>query len=265
MGPLDPLTRKNEEQGQAVKALLKQLCPPIVLRGLIWGRGKVLSCYPKTQGAILHHPVRQDLEIYWNPEFARVLDSWGEGNAWTEIQLLTVNCRGKILDIACGTGRVMEILGQSKDLEVYGCDISEFLINRAAVRGIPSSRLKVCDANHTGYDNDYFDFAYSIGSLEHFTEDGISGFISECHRIVKKTSFHQLPVSRSGQDEGWVKEEQSFFNNSVGWWLERFTRFFPVVRVLDSVWQDDLSLGKWFVCQRSEGARPPLGIQQPIG
>jgi ubiquinone/menaquinone biosynthesis C-methylase UbiE len=222
-----------------------------------------LSLPPKASFEMLPPPDHQDLDIYWDPEFALVLDSWGEGNAWTEIQLLLVNCKGKILDIACGTGRVMEILGRSNDLEVYGCDISELLIQKAIARGIPPSHLKVCDATKTDYDNGCFDYAYSIGSLEHFTENGILGFLSECRRIVKTASFHQLPVSRSGQDEGWLKTDQSFFNNSVDWWLNRFGKFFPNVRVLDSVWQDDLSLGRWFVCTQGEepdGNRSMTGI-----
>ena len=45
---------------------------------------------------------RQNLLPYWTPDFADCLESWGEGNAWEEIQLLASGCDGKILDIACG-------------------------------------------------------------------------------------------------------------------------------------------------------------------
>ena len=55
-------------------------------------------------------PSQQDLDLYWDPDYAQVLEAWGEGNTWEEIQFLLVNCKGKILDIACGTGRTMEIL-----------------------------------------------------------------------------------------------------------------------------------------------------------
>ena len=60
------------------------------------------------------------------------------------------------------------------------------------------------------YKNNSFDYAYSIGSLEHFTEIGITEFVTECHRVTSKISYHMIPVSRSGNDEGWIKTYQVF-------------------------------------------------------
>ena len=131
---------------------------------------------------------------------------------------------------------------------MYGCDISDALIQKAVDRGIAKERLRVCDVTNTGYENSYFDYSYSIGSLEHFTEDKIWQFVSEAYRITKYSSFHQIPVSRSGKDEGWVKRIQSFYNNSTGWWLDKFKSKYTTVYMLDSRWEDDISCGKWFVC-----------------
>lgn len=190
----------------------------------------------------------QDLGVYWDPKMAEVLETWGVGNVWNEIQFLMVNCKGKVLDIACGTGKTMQLLSKFTEIEVYGCDISGFLISKAVERGIPSNHLVICDASNTDYSEDYFDYAYSIGSLEHFTEDGILNFLSECYRIVKGSSFHMIPVSKKGNDLGWIKTDQSYFNNSVGWWLEKYLKVYKTVYVLDSAWKDDISVGKWFVC-----------------
>ena len=52
----------------------------------------------------------QNLDPYWNPDFAKGLESWGNGNAWEEIQFLVSGCDGRILDIACGTRKVIQIL-----------------------------------------------------------------------------------------------------------------------------------------------------------
>ena len=30
----------------------------------------------------------QNLDIYFDEEFAKILETWGEGNVWNEIQLL---------------------------------------------------------------------------------------------------------------------------------------------------------------------------------
>ncbi|MEO8842382.1 MAG: methyltransferase domain-containing protein [Kofleriaceae bacterium] len=193
-------------------------------------------------------PGTQDLEHYWDPEMAEVLDTWGIGNAWNEIQLLLANVTGKVIDIACGTGKVMTLLAPYRELEVHGFDISDFLIGKAIARGLPRERLRVADATQMPYGVDEFDYGYSIGSLEHFTADGILKFVAEAHRITRRASFHMIPVSRSGRDEGWMKTNQSFHNNSVEWWLERYRSAYPTVHVLESSWHDKISVGKWFVC-----------------
>lgn len=193
-------------------------------------------------------PSEQDLGVYWDPKMAELLETWGIGNAWNEIQLLLVNVEGTVLDIACGTGKVMTLLAPYPKLEVHGFDISDFLIQKALDRGIPSDRLKIADATKTGYDDDAFDYGYSIGSLEHFTDDGILAFAKETARIIKRVSFHQIPTARDSRDHGWIKTLQSYHNNSVGWWLERFHTAFDTVHVFDSAWNDKISVGKWFVC-----------------
>jgi ubiquinone/menaquinone biosynthesis C-methylase UbiE len=193
--------------------------------------------------------------MYWDPEFADVLETWGEGNAWNEIQLLMVGRKGKVLDIACGTGKTMASVAKFKDLELFGCDISEMLLARAAEKhGIPTENLRVCDATKLPYSTNEFEYAFSIGSLEHFTEDGILKFLSECRRTVRHFSFHQHPVSRSGKNEGWITTTQSYHNNSTGWWQERYESVYESVYVLDSVWQDEISLGKWFICEKKSGS-----------
>jgi ubiquinone/menaquinone biosynthesis C-methylase UbiE len=179
---------------------------------------------------------------------AQLLDTWGEGNVWSEIPLLLCEARGRVLDIACGTGKAMQILGRSTRLELHGCDISDFLIAQARQHGIKADRLRVADATRLDYDADAFAHAYSIGSLEHFTEAGLAAAIAESARVSSGTVFHMVPVSRSGRDEGWMQTTQAFFNNSVPWWAERFGAAFSHVEVFDSSWSDDRSLGRWFVC-----------------
>jgi ubiquinone/menaquinone biosynthesis C-methylase UbiE len=183
---------------------------------------------------------------------ARLLDTWGEGSVWNEIQLLLCEAHGRVLDIACGTGKAIDILGHSGRLEVHGCDISDFLIAQARQRGIPADRLRVADATRLDYEADSFAHAYSIGSLEHFTEAGLSAAVAESARVSSGTVFHMVPVSRSGRDEGWMQTTQAFFNNSMPWWKARFGAAFRRVEVIDSAWSDDHSLGCWFVCQKTD-------------
>lgn len=190
----------------------------------------------------------QDLGLYWDEDMAKLLDTWGEGNSWREIEFLMANCNGSALDIACGTGKVIEMLGDNPQLEVHGCDISDLLIGKAIARGIPEHRLRVCDATQLPYANGEFDYSYSIGSLEHFTLDGIEKFVAEAARVTRVGSFHMMPVSRSGRDEGWLKTYQTFHNSSPAWWVAYFEKHFKRVKLLDSHWNDRISVGKWFLC-----------------
>lgn len=191
---------------------------------------------------------KQDLDLYWDPSMASLLETWGEGNAWHEALYLFAGRSGRALDVACGTGIVIEKLVKVSRLEIHGCDISDFLIDKAKARGLAPERLKVCDATRLPYANHEFEFSYSIGSLEHFTEEGVRRCFAEMARVTRVASYHFMPVSRSGRDEGWMKTLQSFHNCSVGWWRERLTPYFPRIVDLPSLWKDDISVGRWFLC-----------------
>jgi ubiquinone/menaquinone biosynthesis C-methylase UbiE len=221
-----------------LRSLLKGLTPP-----LLWAAARSAAGRRRSEGK------RQELDIYWQPEMSQLLETWGEGNAWHEIRLILSGRRGKVLDIACGTGKVMAMVQADAGLEVHGCDISDVLIAHAVQRGVPAHRLTICDATRLPFEERLFDFAYSIGSLEHFTEEGIEQVLRGCRRVVKGASFHMIPVSRSGLDEGWITPYQAYFNNSASWWAERARRVFPRVALLDSIWSDERSVGKWLVCE----------------
>ena len=239
----------------ALKTLARQLCPPILWQYAATMKGR-RTADPEAQLRAAHPgPAAQDLAIYWDENWAEILEHWGEGNAWSEIQLLLVNCSGRVLDVACGTGKVMELLAPYKSLEVSGCDISDLLIRKARERGIDADRLAVMDATRMDYASGSFDYAYSIGSLEHFTEDGIAKVIDECRRVATKACFHMVPIARDGRDHGWIKTSQSYFNNSVEWWLAKVAGRYGEVRALHSSWSDAISIGKWFVCAKPENRR----------
>lgn len=242
------MTKKKQT---IVGRIVQQACPPIILTGI----SKLLRLCKRPMSKIRNASKtvegQQDLDIYWDTEMAEILDTWGEDSVWKEIQLLMVNCQGKVLDIACGTGKTMTIVSKLP-VDVHGCDISDLLIGKAIERGIDKSYLTICDATKMPYEDDYFDFAYSIGSLEHFTEEGITLLLEDSKRVVRKVVFHMIPVSRSGEDEGWLKTYQSFHNNSVAWWLEKYQSVYKTVYVLDSTWSDNISVGKWFICVKDE-------------
>jgi len=227
-----------------MKRLIKDLSPPIFWRML--KNIKEASRLKKMVG----DGHAQDLSVYWDSEMATVLETWGEENAWLEIQFLMNGCSGSVLDIACGTGKVMTLLQKNfgNKILISGCDISDMLINKALERGIDPSLVTVCDATKLPYQNLQFDYSYSIGSLEHFTEYGIVLAIEEMARVTKIASFHMMPTSRSQLNEGWIKTYQSFYNCSPNWWVEKFSKNFKSVIPIRSGWEDNISVGYWFLC-----------------
>jgi ubiquinone/menaquinone biosynthesis C-methylase UbiE len=195
----------------------------------------------------------QALDIYTDESFAAILEQWGNGNVWNEIQIFLAQRQGSVLDLACGTGRVHDFLKNSLALEYYGCDISPLLIEKAIGRGIDAKRLCVTDATKLDYRNDQFDYLFSIGSLEHFTVSGIHATLSECKRVCSGLAFHMVPVSRSGFDEGWVTAGQSFWLNSESWWFQIFKGIYgDKVWSMRSSWIVQNMLGVWFITARPE-------------
>jgi ubiquinone/menaquinone biosynthesis C-methylase UbiE len=104
------------------------------------------------------------------------------------------------------------------------------------------------DATKLGYRSSSFDYVFSIGSLEHFTVEGIKATLRSCKRVSRLLNLHMVPVSASGKDEGWVTPCQSYWNNSEEWWLETFKAVFPEVWVMSSKWRDEVSRGIWLIC-----------------
>ena len=195
------------------------------------------------------NPTKQQLEIYNEESFARELSFWGEQNAWRELEHLICLKRGRVLDMCCGVGGTMHKLNKFKDMEVHGFDISEFLIEKAIESGINADRVKVANAIKTGYPKDFFDYSYSIGSLEHFTEEDILLFLEETKKITRHETMHQIPVARNERFNGWLELDQSYFNMPQEWWRIKFKKFFKDVLIIDSSWEDPISLGKWFICK----------------
>lgn len=235
-----------------MKRILKLLIPPIFIKlayktGLKKKQSHQIIIYKKDENE------KQDLDMYFDPEYAKVLDTWGMDNTWQEIQKILVTCSGKVLDIACGTGVTIDILKKYPNLDVHGCDISELLIKKAEQRGISANNLMVTDATKMSYSDNAFDYSYSIGSLEHFTEKGIEKFIAEAARVTKHNSIHMIPTSKSGTNDGWMTTSttiQTFYNNSDEWWMNKFKGSFKEVYILNSIWNDGISYGRWFVCKK---------------
>ena len=68
------------------------------------------------------------------------------------------------------------------------------------------------------------------------------------HFITKKYTVHMMPVSKNMN--GVDQNISNFCNNSAAWWVNKFKQKFSKVEVIDSSWEDHISIGKWFVCYK---------------
>ena len=229
-----------------MKNLFKQIIPPFFLNLY---RDIYFYLLIKKNKKLISH--KQDIEIYNKSLTAEKLSEWGKGSTWNEIQMFFNNKEGKILDVACGTGlNMLDLKKSNPDALLYGCDISQYLLDIATENGVEVENLFCVDATKLDFEKNFFDYSYSIGSMEHFTEDGIAKLIEKLSKITKKTSIHMMPVSKKNINEGWIKTYQSFHNNSPEWWINKFEKCFKKVEVIDSSWEDHISKGKWFVCHK---------------
>tara|TARA_B100001093_G_scaffold336111_1_gene320973 strand:+ start:5358 stop:6050 length:693 start_codon:yes stop_codon:yes gene_type:complete len=228
-----------------MRSFFKKIIPPILID--LYRDIYIKSLIAKNKKLVSQD--KQDIQIYDTDLTAEKLSEWGKGSTWNEIQMFFVSKKGNILDVACGTGLNMrDIKKLSPEANVYGCDISKNLIDICLKSGIESKNLICSDAIKIDFPENFFDYSYSIGSLEHFTEKGLDEVIEKLHFITKNYSIHMMPVSKKNQNEGWIKTYQTFHNNSVEWWIDKFNKKFSNVLVVDSSWNDHISVGKWFVC-----------------
>lgn len=193
-------------------------------------------------------------DIYWD-ERAVLLDNWGEKHVWNEIQMFLFSRSGKVLDIACGTGKTLTRLGYYPALDLYGFDHSDFLI-RECLRYFPyPDKLRVMDAGASRWDygDGQFNFTFSIGLAYYFNDEQLKNFVDECSRVTGNMSMHMILVSESMQDEEFIFTWQEFRNNSLEWWKRKFGEKFSEVLAIPSAWQDNeykKSRGIWLICKK---------------
>jgi ubiquinone/menaquinone biosynthesis C-methylase UbiE len=229
-----------------MKKIIKSIIPPL----FIYFYKKIFYFFFIKFNSLKVKNNQQDIRIYDDNETADRLTYWGRDSTWNEILMLINNKEGRILDLACGNGlNMQELKKYNPKANFFGCDISKKLIDIAIRKyGIDSQNLSCIDATLMDYPENYFNYSYSIGSLEHFTENGIEQVIDKIFQNTSKISFHMMPVSKDNKNQGWIKTYQTFHNNSVEWWLNKFKKKYNKVLVINSAWNDFISVGKWFIC-----------------
>lgn len=109
---------------------------------------------------------------------------------WDEIELIKkyIPNSGKILDLGCGNGRLLEMLGQKtlNNLEYVGLDSSENMLSEAR-KLHPNNNFILGDALNIPLKDNTFDAIASIAVLHHIpSKEFRKKFFDECARVLKK-------------------------------------------------------------------------------
>jgi ubiquinone/menaquinone biosynthesis C-methylase UbiE len=105
----------------------------------------------------------------------------------------------KLLDVGCGTGSDLKPYGEA-GCEIYGIDLSPAMLGRARSKFGGSADLRLGDAAHMPFHNNFFDIVLSSYTLHEMPNTKRSLVINEMVRVVKNdgnlllTDFYKDPL-----------------------------------------------------------------------
>jgi len=94
----------------------------------------------------------------------------------------------RVLDVGCGKGfQLYELALAVPGLEIYGIDISEYAIENAH-EGV-KDRLQVGTATSLPFDDEFFDYVFSINTLHNLFNYQLDAALREIVRVSRKHSY----------------------------------------------------------------------------
>ena len=94
----------------------------------------------------------------------------------------------RVLDVGCGKGfQLYELALAVPGLEIYGIDISEYAIENAHER--VKDRLQVGTATSLPFDDEFFDYVFSINTLHNLFNYQLDAALREIVRVSRKHSY----------------------------------------------------------------------------
>ena len=88
-----------------------------------------------------------------------------------------------VLDVACGTGTLLQELSKKAKIQANGLDVSENMIHVAKMR-YPNMNFKVQPCYPLEWSDESIDIITVCCAFHHF--DNPQGFVNECKRVLKK-------------------------------------------------------------------------------
>lgn len=92
------------------------------------------------------------------------------------------NPEGKLLDVGCGTGNILCKLVNGKR-ELFGIDLSENMVKECKERMEDHAEIKVADAEHMPYKDNFFEVLICNASFHHYPHP--EEVLKEMKRVLK--------------------------------------------------------------------------------
>lgn len=127
---------------------------------------------------------------WWNPELgdkAHIFQREAE-----LIRGYISGLTGKALDVACGKGRISELILQNENLDLDSIDISTEMLNIAKKRN-PGLKLHRGDAEQLPFEQESYELVTCLDALVHFPNPDTA--ISEAYRVLKKRGTYIVNTS----------------------------------------------------------------------
>ena len=133
---------------------------------------RVKPISPKLARILTYGRINPNTQKYWNQIYLSGKYEQAEDSRYNDLRkeiLKRVPCRSKVLDVGCGTGKLMEILRTHNNCECIGVDISEVAVKIVQQKGFEAFQCKV-PSFPVELATDTFDVCTMTEILEHLDD-----------------------------------------------------------------------------------------------
>jgi SAM-dependent methyltransferase len=165
---------------------LKAAQPPSAARHALTRLNEIVSRVGEPFGWRLTVDLTYEGSYLWGFERTETRYDRQTGQAHASALRSLIPPNARVLDIGCGYGRIERFLSPHCS-EIHGVDASGTAVRRAT-RYVPESNCyfrRISGTDLSRYPDGWFDFAFSVGTLQHVSRETAFGLLAETYRVLR--------------------------------------------------------------------------------